>query len=124
MAGTKAGAAKAALVNKARYGKDFYARIGRIGGRNGHTGGFASDPELARRAGAKGGAHSLRTPNHQYLVYEVYVTGKRSAVARRRSRKLAQLYADYLSAKLPAGVDHYEIEQAPELSKDYEGGEL
>ena len=41
MAGTKAGGLKAAATNKAKYGKEFYARIGAKGGRLGHTGGFA-----------------------------------------------------------------------------------
>lgn len=30
------------------------------GGKNGHTGGFASNPELAKMAGAKGGRISKR----------------------------------------------------------------
>ena len=60
MAGTKAGGQKAANTNKAKYGKDFYAEIGRKGGRNGHTGGFAANPELAKIAGAKGGRTSKR----------------------------------------------------------------
>ena len=62
MAGTKAGAKKAAATNKARYGETFYARIGRVGGQNGNTGGFAANPELARLAGAKGGRISRRGP--------------------------------------------------------------
>ncbi|TAH32377.1 hypothetical protein EYC58_03265 [Candidatus Saccharibacteria bacterium] len=61
MAGTKAGGLKAALTNKARHGKDFYASIGAKGGKNGHTGGFAANRELARIAGAKGGRISRRT---------------------------------------------------------------
>ncbi|MBR6098106.1 hypothetical protein IKP94_05185 [Candidatus Saccharibacteria bacterium] len=60
MAGTKAGGQKAAATNKTKYGKDFYAEIGRKGGRNGHTGGFAANPELAKIAGAKGGRISKR----------------------------------------------------------------
>ena len=60
MAGTRAGAAKAALTNKARHGADFYAKIGRKGGQNGTTGGFAANRELARIAGAKGGKISRR----------------------------------------------------------------
>ena len=36
MAGTKIGGMKAAATNKKRYGKGFYAKIGRIGGENGH----------------------------------------------------------------------------------------
>ena len=60
MAGTLEGGRKAAKTNKEKYGNDFYAKIGGIGGRNGHTGGFASNPELARRAGQKGGKISKR----------------------------------------------------------------
>ena len=62
MAGTRAGGLKAAATNKKRNGDDFYSRIGARGGRNGHTGGFASksNPELARIAGAKSGQISKR----------------------------------------------------------------
>ena len=60
MAGTKLGGLKASETNRNKYGNDFYKRIGRIGGKNGHTGGFASNPELARLAGAKGGRISRR----------------------------------------------------------------
>lgn len=62
MAGTKAGGLKTAATNKAKYGEGFYAKIGARGGRNGHTGGFAANPELARLAGAKGGRISRRGP--------------------------------------------------------------
>lgn len=61
MAGTKAGGLKAAKTNLER-DPNFYARIGSIGGKNGHTGGFAANPELARRAGRKGGKISKRGP--------------------------------------------------------------
>ena len=60
MAGTKEGGCKAAQTNKLKYGLNFYADIGRKGGRNGHTGGFAANPELAKEAGAKGGRISKR----------------------------------------------------------------
>ena len=60
MAGTKLGGAKAAATNKKKYGKDFYARIGAMGGKNGHTGGFYANRKLARQAGAKGGRISRR----------------------------------------------------------------
>lgn len=60
MSGTKKGGQKAAATNKARHGKDFYARIGAKGGQNGNTGGFAANRELARIAGAKGGRISRR----------------------------------------------------------------
>lgn len=60
MAGTREGGRKAAETNKKKYGHDFYASIGRKGGRNGHTGEFAANPELARIAGAIGGRKSKR----------------------------------------------------------------
>lgn len=60
MAGTKAGGLKAAATNKAKHGATFYARIGAKGGKLGHSGGFAANPELARIAGAKGGRISRR----------------------------------------------------------------
>lgn len=61
MPGTKAGGLKAGQTNFKKYGKDFYKIIGSKGGRNGHTGGFAANPALARVAGAKGGRMSRRT---------------------------------------------------------------
>lgn len=60
MSGTRDGGLRAAEVNKKRHGEDFYQKIGSIGGKNGHTGGFASNPDLARKAGAKGGKFSSR----------------------------------------------------------------
>lgn len=62
MSGTKIGGKKAAMKNLTLHGSDFYKRIGRIGGRNGHTGGFAANRELAREAGRKGGKISKRGP--------------------------------------------------------------
>lgn len=74
MAGTKLGGLRAAATNKARHGDDFYANIGAKGGRNGHTGGFASKNFCycdgydgrhykAHCAGAKGGRISRRPKN-------------------------------------------------------------
>ncbi len=69
MAGTLQGGKKAAETNKLKYGKDFYARIGKKGGKNGHDGGFASEtvgkdgmtgPERAKKCGAIGGKISRR----------------------------------------------------------------
>lgn len=61
MAGTISGGKAAAATNKLKYGADFYARIGAIGGKKGHTGGFFANRELARIAGARGGRISKRT---------------------------------------------------------------
>ncbi len=64
MAGTKAGGRAAARTNKSKYGENFYADIGRIGGKLGRTGGFFANRELARIAGAKGGKISRRGKAH------------------------------------------------------------
>lgn len=70
MSGTVAGGLKAKKTITERHGSDWYKKIGAIGGRNGHSGGFSADgrvgkdgltgPERARIAGAKGGAKSKR----------------------------------------------------------------
>jgi general stress protein YciG len=61
MSGTASGGREAAKTNKQRYGADFYQEIGRMGGRKSTGGGFAKDPELARKAGRIGGLRSRRT---------------------------------------------------------------
>lgn len=60
MSGTKAGGIKTRETMYKKHGKDFYREIGRIGGQNGHTGGFAANRELAKIAGSKGGKISKR----------------------------------------------------------------
>ena len=51
MAGTKAGGAKAAATNKAKYGKNFYSRIGKKGGqKGGKIGGLKSKRGKAKAA--------------------------------------------------------------------------
>lgn len=66
MSGTITGGAKAAATNKAKYGNDFYARIGAIGGKNGHTGGFyhskVNGLTTHIEAGRIGGMKSRRGP--------------------------------------------------------------
>ena len=81
MSGTKHGGQKASRTNRERYGEDFYKKIGSIGGRNGHTGGFAYNPALAIVAGSKGGSKSKRglkflgMKGRKYM-YEVERTGE------------------------------------------------
>lgn len=60
MGGTSEGGKEAAITNKERYGDDFYKRIGAKGGKQGRTGGFFANRELAREAGRKGGTISRR----------------------------------------------------------------
>lgn len=89
MAGTKAGGVKAAATNISRHGTEFYREIGRKGGRNGHTGGFAANPELAKIAGAKGGKISKRGP-----------AKKKSASSEPKG--------EYTAKKWRAEIDNYE----------------
>ena len=64
VSGTLAGGRKARDTNYKLHGKDFYKRIGHLGGvaPTNKPKGFAANPELAKRAGAKGGAISRRGP--------------------------------------------------------------
>lgn len=71
--GTKEGGRAAAATNKARYGEDFYKKIGAEGGKKSTTGGFYADRELASRAGRVGGKVSRRgskklTPSEVNIV--------------------------------------------------------
>lgn len=66
MSGTIKGGQQAARKNKQRHGSDFYARIGRMGGKASRKGGFAAGEEGRRRArhyGAIGGRVSRRSKN-------------------------------------------------------------
>lgn len=63
MAGNKAGASKAVATIYATHGKDFYKKIGSLGGQKGTTGGFYKNKELASKVGAIGGKNSKRGPN-------------------------------------------------------------
>lgn len=60
MSGTIAGGKRAATTNKKRHGKDFYEKIGALGGKLGHTGGFYADRQKAKTAGKIGGLKSRR----------------------------------------------------------------
>ena len=71
MPGTIEGGRKAAATNKKKYGNEFYANIGRKGGKNGHTGGFAANPELAKEAGRKGGKISKRGPAKRFSADKI-----------------------------------------------------
>jgi len=67
MSGTKSGADLATKTIKSLYGKDFFKRIGALGGSTKtnatHLRGFGSDHELAREVGKIGGTISKRRPN-------------------------------------------------------------
>lgn len=62
--GTKEGGAKTRETNIRKYGKDYYANMGKTGGsfgaKDGVIKGFAKNPLLAKEAGRKGGRISKR----------------------------------------------------------------
>lgn len=68
MAGTQAGGRKAAATNKQRYGLQFYPQIGRKGGLISRGGGFATNLELAKEAGRKGGKASRRPKGKMEII--------------------------------------------------------
>lgn len=77
MSGTKAGARKAVETIKTKYGDDFFVVQGAKGGREGHTGGFYANRELASVAGRKGGTISKRGKagynNHREFMQEAVI---------------------------------------------------
>lgn len=94
VAGTKAGGKKAAATNKEKYGSEFYANIGRKGGQNGHTGGFAANPELAKEAGRKGGTISKRGPAKYPHLTKTDATVRSAAERRRLKAEIRALEAE------------------------------
>ena len=61
---------KTAQKIKEKYGSDFFARIGKIGGEACVPKGFAANPELAKRAGSRGGKISKRGKARKNVVQE------------------------------------------------------
>ena len=66
MSGSRLGGLKAAETNKQKYGRDWYKKIGKIGGKACVPKGFAVNPELAKRAGSTGGKLSKRGKAKKY----------------------------------------------------------
>ena len=100
MAGTKAGGIKARETNYKEHGADFYKKIGKLGGQNGHTGGFASNPELARKAGAEGGRKSKRGVSaKRQKIYDILEANAAEVMEMRRLGANCQQVA--LEFKLP-----------------------
>lgn len=64
MPGTKLGGQHAAETNKRKFGEDYYAKIGAIGGKKSRAGGFAHmkihNPERLSELGRRGGIISRK----------------------------------------------------------------
>lgn len=95
MAGTRNGGLKAAATNKAKYGDRFYANIGHKGGKNGHTGGFASmTHERVAECGRKGGAISKRGPAKHPHLRDDDVTIRKAEERKRLRAEIRALEAE------------------------------
>ena len=70
MPGTKEGSLKARETIRKEYGEDFFANIGKKGGKASSNGGFYANRELAKTAGCKGGQRSSR--DNKMKVYGTY----------------------------------------------------
>ena len=99
MAGTPEGGYKASLTNKAKYGADFFVKIGAKGGKKGRTGGFHQNRALASIAGRIGGYHSWDSRRPERLTPEAIEKREREvdrayqhllAVQERAARKRAR----------------------------------
>ena len=89
MAGSHEGGKKASITNKKKYGDDFYRNIGRQGGSKSHpeTRAFATNPELAKAAGAKGGKTSKRGPARKPRSDKGIPRGPRSKASQAKETK-------------------------------------
>ena len=112
MAGTKAGAKKAAETNMRRYGNDFYRVIGKKGGENGNTGGFQSDPERAKLCGRIGGSMSKRYTKKLAIVKYKVMSPIPNQI---RISGLTDGADDYMAKTYANGRDYY----YNELGKTY-----
>ena len=86
MPGTKIGGQKAAITNKKKHGEGFYARIGAKGGSKSRpeTRWFSLHPELAKKAGAKGGSISKRGPAKRgNKIHSFNLTDEQIAIIKR-----------------------------------------
>lgn len=106
MPGTYEGGKRAAKANLEKHGPDFYKRIGRLGGRKGTTGGFASPKvdangmtgqQRASHYGRIGGSNSKpfsRTSKHICVAHNCTARGK--YMSRNGSRKC---FAHYVAER-------------------------
>lgn len=112
MPGSILGGKKAAETNKRKYGNDWYAKIGAKGGRNGHSGGFAANPQLAREAGRKGGLKSKRgahMPDELWqLKQRLYYCKSRVSYYKNKLIEDDKLRSDYQIQVAEDGLKHWE----------------
>lgn len=74
MPGSIQGGIKAAATNKKKYGRDFYKKIGQMGGEKSRGGGFARNAELATvaaKVGGRGGWSKLSKSETKFYKEEI-----------------------------------------------------
>lgn len=82
MAGTSEGGRRAAATNKAKFGDDFYSRIGKIGGSVMGTGGGFAYGDNARVGGKRSRrGHKLLERHDTYGIYLNKKTNKKVKIA-------------------------------------------
>lgn len=83
-----------------RHGRDFYKRIGHIGGHNSHKGGFQEGSDLAKEAGRKGGLKSRRTFHYNYAYTQTFnLTEKNLISFTQENQKYKNFYDECKSQK-------------------------
>lgn len=82
MAGSKLGGLHAAETNKEKYGPDFYAKIGKLGGQAGRGYAFGHGKVDPARAGQVGGKKSRRIYTEQDRQRQSELMKKRHAEGR------------------------------------------
>lgn len=124
--GTHIGGVKARETNYARHGRDYFSRIGALGGRAGNTGGFYGHPERAVKAGGKGGTHSrkgykfLGENEDGDLLYQRYDNGEELVVSKEEAENLNKKILRWLQSH-PEELTHLhsDIELSKKMDKDF-----
>ena len=125
MAGNIEGGRKARETNLKRHGQDYYKQIGAIGGRNGHTGGFAADHDRAKLAGSIGGLISSRGKQEprKFIIstdgghlYEIEYKGY-DRMRGKTTEYFRQAFKEQTGDDLP---NNYKIEKVIKLKKESE----
>lgn len=71
MSGTKAGGVKTAQTNKKLHGKDYYVRLGVLGGKAGKGHAFAHGKVKPELAGSLGGRKAMQKRWHPTLMERI-----------------------------------------------------
>lgn len=111
MAGSVTGGKKAAATNKAKYGEDWYRKIGQKGGKSStwKPKGFGANRELAREAGRKGGLKSKRGKKMPDNLYQL-----------RQKMYQAHARANHYKRLLTTAVYDLHIQQAEKMLEYWE----